>query len=103
MIEMIVRVVTAGVVANPVIAIGVNMGRGRVSGFTDIAGRYAGTRTHRRGAVCRDVPAADAVRSGAGTVRAAAGRVLCKRLDGKRQRHYEESGEYFHGCIRVVL
>jgi len=74
MIEVIVRVVAAGVVAYPLIVIGMYMRRSGVSGLFVHVGGNARLSAHRRGTVGRDVTAADAMRRC--TVTAAAGWVL---------------------------
>jgi hypothetical protein len=61
MIEVIVRVVAAGVVTHPLVVIGMHMRCRRVSGLFVHVGGNARLSAHRRGTVCGDVAATDAM------------------------------------------
>ena len=69
MIEMIVRITAAGVVAHPRIVIGMHMRCAGVAGLFVHVGGAVRRFVHRRWAVCRDVSAADAMHGRAAAMR----------------------------------
>ena len=110
MIEVIVRIVAAGVVADPLVAVGMHVRCGGVPGRLARAGRKTRARARGRRTMRRYVSATHAVHSPAPTVSSPAGDVLRKCADGQHQCRPDQTDQHFHECFvtevdtsRIVL
>jgi hypothetical protein len=96
MIEMIVRIIAAGVVTDPAIAVGMHVRCCGVPGRLAHSGRQSWMCAHRSGTMRRYMSAAHAMRSAAHTV-ASAGYMLRKCADRQNQCRADQTDKHFHG------
>jgi hypothetical protein len=98
MIEVIVRIIAAGVMADPSVAVGVHV---RCAGMSGRLARSGGKmRAPARGGrpMRRYMAATHAVRCTARTVSSTAGHMLRKRANGQHHCRPDQTDQNFHEC-----